>query len=352
MKKAFFKSSIFTLFLALGITSAISPAKAITYGSLVNDPAVEAPYVVSIWNSPTNDMKDAEFLCTGSLIAPDIVLTAAHCTLDVGSYFVKVQSESLNDGTPFTTVSGVWTSPRYNAQTFVNDIGMLKIDTSVAGVAFPTLANAQYAKAINKFSVFTLYGWGKDQSGNLADLLRSAKLNLQDAEATKDYKGLFNSTTMISASKKITAENVWSGSCYGDSGGPLTLQINGTTVLAGVTSWGEKSCTTGKPSVFARVSYYNSDILKGMKDVELQATVVNRTPPVLITDPTITGSALPGSTITCNTGSWKNAVKTEIAWTSPARLVGSTAGGVVVRPGDAGQNFSCQIIVSSKNALI
>ena len=46
------------------------------------------------------------------------------------------------------------------------------------------------------------------------------------------------------------------GTCYGDSGGPLICHQNGHTVLAGITSWGLPGCKTEMPSVFTRVANY------------------------------------------------------------------------------------------------
>ena len=333
--------------------SLLSPkANAVTYGSTVADPTISAPWAVSIWNSPNNDEANAEFICSGTLISPHTVLTAAHCTLEPGAYFVKVKSQALNDQTPFTTVSGVWTNPRYDAKTFVNDIGLLKLDDDFPGITYPSLANAQAAKSINAKTTFQLYGWGIDQAGQDADLLKSAKLGLQDNQAAKDFKSSFNSKTMISAGRKITAENVWSGACNGDSGGPLATKINGITVIAGVTSWGEKGCKSPKPTVFSRVSYYFSDIQNGLKSVELKSSVVNRTAPVATTDPQITGTFSTNGSLTCDPGQWKNSVSTSVAWTSPKRLLGTTSSTIRVATADAGQTFSCTVIISTKSGTI
>jgi len=341
-------------FVACLLLSLLAPAtsEAVTFGSIVTDPGTQAPWVVSIWNSENNDVKDAEFRCTGTLIGPHTVLTAAHCILESGSYFVKVKSQALNDNTPFSTVSGVLASPRYNAKTNVADIGFLKLNEDFKGIKFPSLVNSEFARSINKFTKFNLYGWGRDQAGQSAELLKSTVLQLQDAQATKDYKTAFNPKTMISAGRKIVAEKVWSGACNGDSGGPLTATINGIVVIAGVTSWGEKSCLSAKPTIFSRVSYHLTDIQKGIKDVELASTAVNRTPPTPIVEPALTGDVIPGNTLTCNPGQWKNAISTSTSWLSPARLISTKTNTAVVKTADGGQEFSCEVIASSQNSVV
>lgn len=338
---------------AAGLIALIpSPANAVTYGDLVSDPNTEAPYVVSIWQAADNDVADAEFICTGTLIAPHTVLTAAHCVLTTGSTFVKVGAETLSDSKPLIPVVSKWKNARYDAKRALNDIALFKIDTDIAGVIFPSLATPKDIKGINNFTKFKVYGWGIDQDKNLADLLRVSNLLNQDALATKLYKSDFNKTTMISAGRKITSENLWSGACNGDSGGPLVANVNGLLKLVGVTSWGAQKCLQGYPTVFSRVSYYAADIAAGIKAVEATSKVKDLRPPINVTAPAITGEIKEGNSITCAIGDWKNLSNSKISWISPARIKGNTSTSITVDAQDSGQTFTCKVNVSSQAATV
>ena len=328
------------------------PALAVTYGNPVENPLEKAPYVVSVWASKSGDTRDAEFICSGTLISSSVILTAAHC-LDSKNlkFFVKIKTPTLMQEAPFYAATS-WTGFRYDPGTKVKppegDIGLLKIKTNITGIKFPSLANSEISKRITTKTPLILMGWGDDQNRKPADTLRFSKLSLQDQKSQTDWRGNFNIKTMISAGKYIKDEKKWSGSCNGDSGGPLLADFGGLTYVVGVTSWGHKQCRTEIPSVFSRVSYYEKDIRAGIKAVELLAANDDGLAPVEITLPSMQGEGTPGTSLICNPGTWANAVSVEIEWLSPSRLLGNTNQEAKVIAADIGQEFKCKILAKSK----
>ena len=344
--------------IVLGTSILTTPALAVVNGQQVPDPKADAPYVVSIWNSDTGDSKDASFECTGTLIAPQIVLTAAHCTTLATPYFVKVGATALRDNTAFIAVSGVWQSDRYKPQISnknppTNDIGLFKLTERFENIPFPTLASSVTAKKLNKYTKLKIFGWGYDQNRNFADLLRTSNLLLQDGSATKIWGKSFNIKSMISAGIKIKSENIWSGACSGDSGGPLISNIDGINVLVGITSWGAENCSPKYPSIFARASYYEKEIKTiGIPAVEARSVAVNRTAPIAIEEPELIGEAKPGNKLKCSPGKWSNAVSVQVRWESPARVFGSANSEISVLASDGGTEFKCVVLVSAAKTSV
>ncbi len=328
---------------------ALQPANAVTYGNPVDDPLTRAPYVVSIWASEKGDVRLAEFICTGTLISANVVLTAAHCVdFKKVSFFVKTGAVALQQETALYPATP-WKGTRYDPKSIDGDIGLLRLNTKISGYTFPSLANANIAKLINSKTRLTLMGWGTDQNGDLADTLHYSNLTLQDSAARKVWGKLFNQKTMLGAGKYIKAEKKWSGSCRGDSGGPLLATLNGIEYVVGITSWGAADCRLEKPSIFTRVSYFEKDIRSGIKAVELLANTVNRLAPIEVIAPVMQGDGTPGSTLTCNPGTWENVVVLETSWLSPNRLVGTSNPSTKIISSDAGLEFKCRVIAISKS---
>jgi secreted trypsin-like serine protease len=268
------------VFLSIGFLlptfSAFPQAQAITYGVEETNAKVTHPWVASVWEDEDGDGLYFE-ICSGSLIAADVVLTAAHCVLDSnGDYAVQLKSDTLRLDGELVNVSAVWSSPRYDNRSIQNDIGLILLSEPVLDVAPVRLATKRQTRAVDALKNFTLYGWGEDQNGKSAEFLRSAKVQQQKRAALRAFtSSQFNPKTTIAAGRYLAAERVYSGACRGDSGGPLVARLKGVETVVGITSYGARSCRARVPSVFTKVSYYEGDIQRGIATLRARAALTN-----------------------------------------------------------------------------
>ena len=330
------------ILLAAGF-AASTPAHAVVFGTEITNASQVAPWVASIWYSESADATP-EFICTGSLISADIILTAAHCSFDTGFYWVKMKADTLDGPEPLLEVAGVWRHERYSDKTTQNDMGLLKLTKPVQGIAPVVIPTQKEISAVNSAKSFQILGWGLNQQKRTATYLRLATLDNQDSAALRVFGKYFNKNTMLAAGKYISAERLYAGGCNGDSGGPLTARIAGKTFLVGVTSWGSQKCDSGKPTIFTRLTYYIKDIVRGKAIVTASASRYNRALPHNEEKANITGSASSGSRLTCDPGVWSsNTTTTSLEWTSPARIAGTNRAIVEVTSADAGEKFVCEV---------
>jgi secreted trypsin-like serine protease len=335
-----------TLSLSLGAT----PAKAIVFGEDVLSASTQYPWVASVWFSGPNDDQYYNSICTGSLIAPDVVLTAAHCILNSGTYYVQMGSDTLGgaDGPTFYEVDAVWKNPRYGRKKLINDVGLLKLTTPQTTVAPMQFATKKDTAAIKKTKTFEILGWGQNQAGEKATYLRYTKVSEQRQAARSFYTSkYFNENTMIAAGRYLKKEKVYTGACRGDSGGPLVAKIRGVSKIVGITSYGGRSCNTKAPTVFSNVAYYEKDLAKGMATLRRSALVDNRAMPSIVSEPSI--SAATGS-VTCNPGSWSsNTTQIQIQWTAPYSILRSTNPSVAI-PTRSFSDTKYTCLVTGRNA--
>ena len=239
-----------SLVCALAALALPAPAFAVVGGAAVHSGAY--PFVVAVGNT------DGTY-CGGTLIAANVVLTAAHCITGKPTALqhlrVLVGSPRLRsdlatpDGVLVLGVSAVYVHPKFSEATMRYDAALLTLDHSIPGVRTIALADA----SPHAGSTVSAAGWGAttEDGGAMPMHLRSVVLKVGTSSSCK--RGNATAGEYFSPSM-LCASNPGRDTCSGDSGGPLISTHNGHAVLIGITSFGEGCADANHPGVYTRAS--------------------------------------------------------------------------------------------------
>jgi trypsin len=232
----------------LGLTAA--PSSAVVGGG--NASPGEYPSVAEVTFGP--------FLCTGTLITPDWVLSAGHCGSVTGAVVaspaswppqlinVRIGGVSQNDGEQ-RSASRVVVHPDYLA-TSGYDISLIQLSQS-STMAPTQVAGAGERSLWTAGTLETIVGWGAtEEGGDVPDNLQEARVPITtDAYCAGAYSD-FDPATMVCAGFPQGGVDT----CQGDSGGPMFGRNSaGALRVVGTTSFGEGCARPGKPGVYGRV---------------------------------------------------------------------------------------------------
>ena len=177
--------------------------------------------------------------CSGTLIAPNVFLTAAHC--DEGVSRVAVTFDSSYVSATGTTHWGTWhADPNYNqAQSNPQDLAVVVLDNAVTGITPARLPGAGALGGLSHGQAFTPVGYGAQSvtSGPGGKTFHYADIRFV---ATGTLNAITPSWLRISQNP-ATGNG---GTCYGDSGGPNFLGAgpSETNIVAGTTITGDTPC--------------------------------------------------------------------------------------------------------------
>ena len=215
------------------LLAAAAPAAAVTDG--VPDGSAH-PYVglVVFYDAAGTP----QWRCSGTLLAPTVLLTAGHCTEGAASaqvWFEPVVTRASGypssggiTGTPYTHPAFVWALPN------TSDVGIVVLDRRVRLSTYAALPTAGTLDALARQRgqqevTFTVVGYGLQavRPRTMADTVR--------LQATVRLVNLGNALTGGYNIFHTGSKGTGGGTCFGDSGGPVFLGTS--NVVVGITSW-------------------------------------------------------------------------------------------------------------------
>ncbi|MFL5027681.1 MAG: S1 family peptidase [Microvirga sp.] len=219
------------------VTLFATPAWAVLQGATSRDPNGLRRSVVSI-ESSTGE------LCSGVVVAPDLVLTAAHCMTDRAAYRVNALNRAFR--LQRFNVAALAVHPTFVPGTTPRtqpgiDLAILKLDRPL-GPEFLALDPTQ-AGRIDVGDGVTIAGFGvlTERARRTARTLRQTNLvSLGPIEVAN--------RVLIVVDRSRLAETAGAGACRGDSGGPILAATQTGYLLYGITSWSSGPLRSRQPS--------------------------------------------------------------------------------------------------------
>ena len=199
-------------------------------------PTTEFDAVVAIGAKRSGCGDPLTVLCSGTLITPDAVLSAAHCFDDMrpGLAFEVFVGDALAEGGLYIDVVRVQVDPLFDADGRGHDLSVLRLAQPVSRVTPATLPDDS---AVELGAIVDMVGFGTTQANVAPDGIKRVGAG---------EVALLNAViASVAPAPAIT--------CQGDSGGPLFLEddTSAAPTVWAVASSGDPGCM--QTSIFSRV---------------------------------------------------------------------------------------------------
>lgn len=197
------------------------------------------------------------FRCSGTLIAPKLVLTAGHCAGEPGEFsgmriFTESDVQNGNNNYPFpgpNTIEAIaWHAhPLFTeAAFFLHDVGVIELSAAMTlpASSYGQLPAANQLDALkpNSKTIFTAVGYGLQRINPAMVVAQKIRMSATP-HLLQINTGFTGSSSILLSNNASTG-----GTCFGDSGGPNYQ--GSSNVIAGVTSFGINGTCGGTGGVF------------------------------------------------------------------------------------------------------
>lgn len=231
-----------------------------------------APHIVGVYDASMGS------ICTGSILSPSIIVTAAHCVESEASSLRLVFGNDFSSraivirGVDAKQASPLWPF-RQNAPTNTGDIALIRFSGGLPAGYKPVRFLTDSSKLSDGMPV-TLAGFGASDVVQVRDPRSGAMMSDHQGSGKLRY----TDTTIVSAtftkSEFVTDSSKGRGACHGDSGGPAFVMVDGELVVTGVTSRSVNdpgdTCAVG--AAYTSIPFYSNWIVQTAKQLDAAVT--------------------------------------------------------------------------------